>query len=134
MIDGLVMGRIHGQPVERASKIGKPYALAKVRAAAGDGESLIVNAIAFDDAPVTALLGLSDGDSIAMSGSLTPKVWVDREGQSRPSLDMVVHQVLTAYHATRKRRAMQTDTGQKPSAEQRERAPDMFDDEGSMDF
>ncbi|MGE8320833.1 MAG: single-stranded DNA-binding protein [Comamonas sp.] len=127
MIDGLVMGRIHGQPAERTSKTGKPYALAKVRAASGDGESLFVNVIAFDDAPVAALLGLGDGDSVALSGSLTPKVWVDREGQHRPSLDMVVHQVLTAYHVTRKRRAMQ------PSGESQARHGDGHEAWGGPD-
>ena len=97
MIEGLVSGRVMGQPVERISKTDKPYALAKVKAAAGDGEQLIVNVIAFDDGPVHTLLALRDGDSIALSGSLTPKVWVDRDGVTRPSLDMVAHRVLTAY-------------------------------------
>lgn len=108
MIDGLIGGKLYGQPTERTSKTGKPFAIAKVRAAAGDGESLFVNVIAFDDAPVAALLGLSDGDSVALSGSLTPKVWTDKEGNTRPSLDMVAHQVLTAYHVKRKRAAMDT--------------------------
>lgn len=106
MIDGLVGGKLYGQPTQRASKTGKPYALAKVRAAAGDGESLLVNVIVFDDEPVAALLGLSDGDSVALAGSLTPKVWTDKEGNTRPSLDMVAHQVLTPYHVKRKRAAM----------------------------
>ena len=107
MIDGLVMGRMQGAPAQRASKTGKPYATAKVRAATGNGESLFMSVIAFDDAPVAALLALGDGDSVALSGSLTPRVWIDREGQPRPALDMVAHQVLTAYHVTRKRNAMQ---------------------------
>lgn len=103
MIDGLIAGKLYGQPTERTSKTGKPFALAKVRAAAGDGESLFVNVIAFDDAPVAALLALGDGDSVALSGSLTPKVWTDKEGNARPGLDLVAHQVLTAYAVTRKR-------------------------------
>ncbi len=126
MIDGLISGKLHGTPTERISKTGKPFALAKVRAAAGDGEILFVNVIAFDDAPVAALLGLGDGDSVALAGSLTPKVWVDREGQHRPSLDMVAHQVLTAYHVQRKRRAMQP-AGQAPRQ-------DGLDDGQALDF
>ena len=106
MIDGLIAGRIYGKPTERTSKTGKPFALAKVRAAGGDGESLFVNVIAFDAAPCTALLALGDGDSVALSGSLTPKTWTDKEGNTRPSLDLVAHQVLTTYHVTRKRTAM----------------------------
>ena len=107
MIDALISGKLYGQPTERTSKTGKPFALAKVRAAGGDGESLFVNVIAFDTAPCTALLALGDGDSVALSGSLTPKVWTDKEGNARPGLDMVAHHVLTAYHVTRKRNAMQ---------------------------
>ena len=107
MIDALISGKLYGQPTERTSKSGKPLALAKVRAAGGDGESLFVNVIAFDAAPCTTLLALGDGDSVALSGSLTPKVWTDKEGNARPGLDLVAHQVLTAYHVTRKRNAMQ---------------------------
>ena len=114
MIDSLISGKLYGQPTERTSKTGKPFALAKVRAAAGDGESLFVNVIAFDDAPVAALLALGDGDSVALSGSLTPKVWTDKEGNTRPSLDLVAHQVLTTYHVTRKRNTMGQGQQQRP--------------------
>ena len=106
MIDALISGKLYGQPTERTSKTGKPFALAKVRAAGGDGESLFVNVIAFDAAPCTALLALGDGDSVALSGSLTPKVWTDKGGNARPGLDLVAHAVLTTYHVTRKRTAM----------------------------
>lgn len=77
MIDALISGKVYGQPTERTSKAGKPLAVAKVRAAGGDGESLFVNVIAFDAAPCTALLALEDGDSVALAGTLTPKVWTD---------------------------------------------------------
>lgn len=105
MIDGLISGKLFGKPAQRTSKAGKPFAIAKVRAAGGDGESLFGNVIAFDPAPCAALLALDDGDSAALSGTLTPKVWIDREGQARPSLDMVAAQVLTPYHVKRKRAA-----------------------------
>ena len=117
MIDALISGKLYGAPAQRTSKTGKPFALAKVRAAGGDGESLFVNVIAFDDAPVTALLALGDGDSVALSGSLTPKTWTDKEGNTRPSLDLVAHQVLTAYHVTKKRNAM--GQGQQQAQQQR---------------
>ena len=106
MIDALISGKLYGQPTERTSKTGKPFALAKVRAAGGDGESLFVNVIAFDAAPCTALLALGDGDSVALSGSLTPKTWTDKEGNTRPSIDLVAHQALTSYSVTKKRSAM----------------------------
>lgn len=117
MIDGLIAGKVYSKPLERTSKAGKPFAVAKVRAAAGDGESLFVNAIAFDAGACAALLALSDGDSVSLAGALTPKVWTDKDGNARPALDMVVHQVLSAYHVTRKRAAMQE--GQTQAAAQR---------------
>ena len=88
MMDALIAGRVHGQPTARTGKNGKPFAVARVRAAGGDGESLFVTVIAFDEAPCKALLALSDGDSVALSGSLTPKVWTDKEGNTRPALDL----------------------------------------------
>jgi single-stranded DNA-binding protein len=106
MIDALIAGKLYGQPTERAGQSGKPFVTAKVRAAGGDGESLFVNVIAFSNGARMALLALGDGDSVALSGSVTPKVWVDREGQPRPALDMVAAQVLTPYHVNRKRAAM----------------------------
>lgn len=106
MIDGLIAGKLYGKPTERTSKTGKPFVVAKVRAATGEGESMFINVIAFDTAPCTALLALADGDSVALTGSLTPKTWTDKEGNTRPSIDLVAHQVLTTYHVTRKRTAM----------------------------
>ena len=107
MIDGLVGGKLYGAPEKRLGKAGKPFVMAKVRATAGDNETaLFVNVIAFDSAPSAALMALQDGDSVTLAGSLTPKVWTDKQGVIRPSLDMVAHQVLTAYHAHQKRDAM----------------------------
>jgi len=109
MMDALVGGKLHAKPEARTGKNGNTFATAKVRAAAGDGESLFVNVIAFDHAAVTALLALDAGDSIALSGSLTPKTWTDREGNARPAVDLVAHAILSPYHVTRKRNAVQAD-------------------------
>jgi single-stranded DNA-binding protein len=81
----------------------------KVRATAGDGETLFVNVIAFDDDVQTALLALSDADSVALTGALTPKVWTDKNGVVKPALDMVAHGLLTAYNVRRKRQALGGD-------------------------
>jgi len=83
MIDALIAGKVFGQPRTMTSKAGKPFATAKVRAAAGESEALFVNVIAFDADTVATLLALSDGDSVTLAGSLSPKVWTDREGNSR---------------------------------------------------
>jgi single-stranded DNA-binding protein len=53
-----------------------------------------------------ALLALDDGDSLSISGALTPKAWTDRNGEVKRSLDIVAHALLTTYHVTRKRQAV----------------------------
>ncbi len=110
MIDALIAGKLYGAPQHRTGQSGKPFTVAKVRAAAGDGEPLFVNVIAFAQSVQTALLAIGDGESVALSGELTPKVWTDKDGKARPSIDLVAHAVLTPYHVTRRRQA--ADGGQ----------------------
>ena len=109
MIDGLISGKLYGCAESRTGQSGTVFVTAKVRAAGGDGESIFVNVIAFADDAKAALLALDDGDSVALAGTLTPKVWEDKNGATRPALDMVAHAVLTAYHVQRKRKAVQGD-------------------------
>ncbi|MCB2036224.1 MAG: single-stranded DNA-binding protein [Ottowia sp.] len=104
MIDCLIQGKLFAAPQQRTSKAGKPFATAKLIAAAGDGESLFLNVIAFDAAAVSALLALAAGDSVALAGTATPRAYI-KDGEPRASLDVMAQQVLTAYHVTRKRRA-----------------------------
>ena len=95
MIDGLVAGRLYGEAERRTDKAGKAYSLAKVRASTAEGEVLFVNVIAFDDDLCTSLYRLRDGDSVALSGSLNPRVWTDKQGNARPALDMVAHRLIS---------------------------------------
>jgi single-stranded DNA-binding protein len=110
LIDALIAGHLYGAPEERTSKNGNPYAVAKVRTATASGKVVFVSVIAFNPAAVTALLALSEGDSVALSGELTANAWMDKTGTARPSLDLVAHQVLTEYHVTRKRKALEAAT------------------------
>ncbi|MDZ7920068.1 single-stranded DNA-binding protein [Rhodoferax sp.] len=106
MIDGLIAGHLVGLAETRQGKNGSTFALAKVKAMAGDGESLIVNVITFAAEASAALMALDDGDAVALAGALTPKVWTDKQGNTRPALDMVATQVLTTYHVARKQHAL----------------------------
>ena len=101
MIEGLIAGTLVGLAETRQGKNGTSFALAKVKAVAADGESLIVNVIAFAAEAGAALLALNDGDAVSLAGSLAPKVWTDKQGVSRPALDMIATQVLTAYQVNR---------------------------------
>lgn len=121
MIDGLVSGRLYGTSTSMTGASGKAFVTAKVRAAAGDGEALFVNVIAFDDAVKSALLALGDGDSVALAGTLTPKAWVDRTGEAKPALDLVAHSVLSTYDVKRRRAAVQATRQPANDAEQARR-------------
>ncbi len=107
MIEGLVAGKLYGRAEQRTGRSGKPFVVAKVRAAvAGDGEAVFVNVVAFEPGAQAALLALEDGDAVALAGTLAPKAWTDKTGAARPSLDMVAAQVMTAYRAKKKREAV----------------------------
>ena len=114
MIDALIAGKLFGVPQQKTGKSGKPFVVGKVRTSAGDGEGIFVNVIAFDGGACAALLALGDGDAVSLAGSLTPKVWTDKTGNARPTLDIVAHQVLTAYHVQRKRKAVGNEPEQRP--------------------
>lgn len=105
MIEGLITGTLVGLAEQRQGKNDTSFVLAKVKAVPGEGESLIVNVIAFAAEACAALLALDEGDTLALSGALTPKVWTDKQGNTRPALDMVASQVQTVYHVDRKRAA-----------------------------
>ena len=123
-IDALVAGRIHKPPQARTSQNGKRFVTTVVRAATRDGNGLFISVIAFSDSACTALLALGDGDSVALAGELTPKIYHPRDGgEPRPSLDLVAHKVLTEYHVQRNRKAVQGDKAPREGASEPDDSP-----------
>lgn len=116
MIDGLIGGKLHGKPAQRVGQSGKAFVTAKVRTPTANGDALFVNVIAFSESVGASLLALDDGDSVSISGALTPKAWTDRNGEVKPALDMVAHALLTTYHVTRKRQALSGKQAGTPAA------------------
>lgn len=108
MIDALIAGKLHGAPSQKTSKNGNTFTTAKVRVPSGD-DSIFCNVIAFDQDAQGALLALGAGEAVALAGSLKVGTWTARDGTARPSLDMTASQVLTSYHVTRRRKAMQPE-------------------------
>lgn len=106
MIDALIGGKLYGKPQQRTGNSGRPFVICKGHTPAGDGGSVFFNVIAFSEDVCRSLLALDDGDSVSLSGTLTPKAWTDKNGEPRPSLDLVAHAALTTYHVARKRAAM----------------------------
>ncbi|WP_250464228.1 single-stranded DNA-binding protein [Caballeronia sp. GAFFF2] len=110
MIDALVGGKLYKQAEARRSQNGNTYVLAKVRAADGDGESMFISVIAFDQQAQDALLALADGDSVSLAGPLKIGTYTGRDG-TKASVSMTAQRVLTAYHVSRKRRALEAAGG-----------------------
>lgn len=50
MIDGLIAGKLHGQPQQRTGPSCKPFTTAKVRTSTKDDGTVFVNASAFGSA------------------------------------------------------------------------------------
>lgn len=109
MIDALLTGKLAADPKAGTSRNGNPYATARLWVTTGGEDRLSVTVIAFEADTVAGLLALTTGDAVALAGELTPKVWTDKEGEARPAADMKAHALLTPYHVTRKRRAMDGD-------------------------
>lgn len=106
MIDALLTGRLAADPKPGTSRNGNPYATARIQASTSAEDRLSVSVIAFDADAVAGLLALSAGDTVALAGELTPKVWTDKDGNAHPSADLKAHKLLTPYNVTRKRKAM----------------------------
>ena len=64
---------------------------------------------AIENALSMALHLVRTSDTTEASGSIKPGVWTDNQGNTKPTLDMTAHQVLTPYHVQRKRRAVAKD-------------------------
>jgi single-stranded DNA-binding protein len=125
-IDGLVVGKLYQPAEQRTSKTGRPFVTCKVRAAVAEGESVFVNSIAFSESACAALLALDAGDSLALAGTVKPGAWVDREGNARPSLDIVAAQVLTVYGLKKKRESTQAGERLQSSAPRQHAPADDF--------
>ena len=83
---------------------------------AKDGNAQFVNVIAFAPDACNALLALGAGDAVALAGELASSIYTGKDGAPRVGLDLTAHAVLTAYHVTRKRRAVQPQERPQDSA------------------
>ncbi|WP_321907133.1 single-stranded DNA-binding protein [Paraburkholderia sp. J11-2] len=102
MIDGLISGSLAKDVESRTAKNGNTYALASLRVPAGDGV-LLARVMAFDALVRDELLALAKGDSVSVTGPLELGIWNTDNGESRVSVSMIAHALVSAYHVKRKR-------------------------------
>ncbi len=107
MIDALINGKLASKPIKRYGKDNKPFLTVGVFTPIADGDSIRISVIAFDANICAALFALDIGESVCLSGELTPKLWQPKDGGDvKISCDFVAHAVLTTYHVKRKRQVM----------------------------
>lgn len=111
-ISALVTGTLLTQPTQRTSQRGASFTTCRIRVASagtGDSDSVVANAICFDQDSQRELLALGTGEQVAASGSLKLGIWQPQDGPPRPSVDMVIGKLLSAYSVSKRRRAAQPD-------------------------
>ena len=99
MIEALVSGKMLAPATQKTGK-NKPFVLARLTANSHAEEYVTVSVIAFDEKAQEALLKLSKGDQVTVTGRATPKLWEDLKGEKHSSLDLVANNVLTVYQAS----------------------------------
>lgn len=118
MIRALVSGTLYDAPKVHTGKSGKPFTTAKVRADGKDGASVWCSIIAFN-AEGERLATLQQGAALSVSGRAELSAWLDKQGEPKAGLSLVVDEL-----ATLKAKPKPRDEGhQQPRRPARQPAP-----------
>jgi single-stranded DNA-binding protein len=90
----LVSGVLFRQPERKIAKSGKSFTAAKLRDGAGDSV-VWWSVVAFAEEACEELLGLRDGDAVAVSGPFTVSSY-KRNGEIRLNHSIVAERLITA--------------------------------------
>lgn len=94
MIRALVSGTLHGDPQARESTNGNPFTTAKLRADGKDGISTWCSLIAFGSEG-ERLATLKAGVALSVAGRAEVTAWLNREGEPKAGLSLVVDELAT---------------------------------------
>jgi single-stranded DNA-binding protein len=89
MIRVLASGTLHDAPQARTSANGNPYTTAKLRADDGKGGSIWCSLIAFGS-EAKRLATLKAGAALSVSGRAEVSAWLDKQGEPKAGLSVVV--------------------------------------------
>lgn len=103
MIHALITGKLTTDPVERTSKAGRLFVTLTIAAPNGTDGDISASVICFSESTGRQLLALGKGDAVSIVGKVTPKVFTDRQGETRAGLDVVAEMALSAYALKQKR-------------------------------
>ena len=128
MIRAMVSGVLYGRPQARTAASGKGFATAKVRGDGKNGESVWCSIIAFGEI-ADRLLTLGDGAALSVSGRAEINAWLDKAGEPKAGLSLVVDELATLkgkprpVEAEGEGHAAGQSTGQNTGQGQRQRQP-----------
>ena len=96
MIRALITGTIYSEPQARTSQAGKQYATAKLKADSGKGDGGVVWCllVAFGE-QAARLLTLAQGAALSVSGKAEVNGWIDKQGEPKAGLSLVVDDLAT---------------------------------------
>ena len=104
MIGAIVTGTLVGDPVERTTQAGKPFVTATARVAAGE-DAIFVGLAAFNETAAGRLRQMRAGGAVSACGVLEQTHWTAKDGAERTGWRLTASEVLSAYSATKRRRA-----------------------------
>ena len=102
MIRALVTGTIYGDPQTRNGKSGQPFTTAKIKVDTTEG-AIWVSLIAFGEQS-EALAALPANAAVSVLGKATLTAWLDKTGEPRASLSLVVESLIGLAPPARKER------------------------------
>ena len=94
MIRILATGTLHTEPTSRTSANGNPYTTAKLRADDGRGGTVWCSLIAFGEV-ADRLATLKAGAALSVSGRAEVSAWLDKQGEPKAGLSIVVDELVT---------------------------------------
>jgi len=100
----IVTGSLFKAPSLRASKTGRPYVTATIRAKDGEA-SQWWRVMAFSESAQVELMRLGEGDACTVQGAFKCELYQPEGGEARISLSIVADHVLALRQPPRKRKA-----------------------------
>lgn len=93
MIRALLTGTLHERPMSRLGKSGKPFVTAKLKADGAEG-TVWCSLIAFGP-QAEVLTEQREHAAVSVAGRVTLSSWLDKAGEPKAGLSVVVDQVAT---------------------------------------
>ena len=94
MMRALVTGTLYDAPKARTGQAGKPFTTARLRADGKDGATVWCSLIAFAE-QAERLATLKPGAALSVSGRAEVSAWLDKQGEPKAGLSLVVDELAT---------------------------------------